>query len=277
MIIWLASYPKSGNTWIRMFLKSYFLKPNEKFSLDGSIFDSFKPQGFPEQNLLDHLKIDYFKFDEIVKNWETMQDYINLNKRTNFIKTHNAMCTIGSYKFTSHRNTKGAIYVVRDPRDVLVSYSHHLGCNYEDTFENISSSYNFEYPLSGNKRYKKTLIGSWSEHYNSWKNYTSSKTLIIKYEDMILNEINTFTKIIKYLTEIDNTEFSDIKLNKALKQTRFKELQKMEKADGFKEKGKSNLFFRKGKIGVWKNEVSTQIIKKVEKLFNKEMIELGYL
>ena len=94
---------------------------------------------------------------------------------------------------------------------------------------------------------------------------------------MILNEINTFTKIIKYLTEIDNTEFSDIKLNKALKQTRFKELQKMEKADGFKEKGKSNLFFRKGKIGVWKNEVSTQIIKKVEKLFNKEMIELGYL
>ena len=121
MIIWLASYPKSGNTWLRMFLKSYFLKSDEKFTLDGSILDSFKPQGFPEQKILDHLKIDYSKFEEIAKNWEAMQDYINLNKRTNFIKTHNAMCTVGTHKFTSLRNTKGAIYLVRDPRDVLVS------------------------------------------------------------------------------------------------------------------------------------------------------------
>ena len=64
MIIWLASYPKSGNTWLRMFLKSYFLKPNEKFSLDRSINDTFKPQTFPDQKILDHLKIDYNKFSE---------------------------------------------------------------------------------------------------------------------------------------------------------------------------------------------------------------------
>ena len=86
MIIWLASYPKSGNTWMRMFLKSYFLKPNEKFSLNGSLLDTFRPQGFPDQQTLDHLKINYNKFEEIAKNWETMQDYINLNKRTNFVK-----------------------------------------------------------------------------------------------------------------------------------------------------------------------------------------------
>ena len=78
--------------------KSYFLKPDEKFSLNHSILDSFKPQGFPDQETLDHLKVDYYKFDEIAKNWEAMQDYINLNNRTNFIKTHNAMCTVGSYK-----------------------------------------------------------------------------------------------------------------------------------------------------------------------------------
>ena len=123
MIVWLASYPKSGNTWLRMFLKSYFLKSNEKFSLGGSILDSFKAQGFPDQKMLDHLKVDYLKFEEIVKNWETMQDYINLNNRTNYVKTHNAMCTVGSYKFTTSKNTKGVIYIVRDPRDVLVSLS----------------------------------------------------------------------------------------------------------------------------------------------------------
>ncbi len=277
MIIWLASYPKSGNTWLRMFLKSYFLKSNEKFSLEDSVLDNFKPQGFPDQQILDHLKVDYHKFDEIVKNWESMQDYINLNERTNFVKTHNAMCTVGPYKFTSSKNTLGVIYIVRDPRDVLVSYSHHLGSDYQKTFELLSSSYNFEYPSYGGTKYKKTLMGTWSEHYNSWKNYKSCKNLTIKYEDMISNELNTFTKIINYLREIDGTELDTEKLKKALKQTQFKELQKMEKTDGFKEKGKGELFFRKGKIGTWKDEVPTKIIKKIENIFNKEMVELGYL
>ena len=277
MIIWLASYPKSGNTWLRMFLKSYFLKPNEKFSLEGSINDTFKPQSFPDQKILDHLKIDYSKFPEIAKNWEAMQDYINLNKRTNYVKTHSAMCTVGSYKFTSLRNTKGGIYMVRDPRDVIVSLSDHMGIDHQQTFHHMSSSLNFEYPSSGEKRYEKSLMGTWSDHYKSWKNFKSCKILIIKYEDMVLNEINTFTKVINYLNEIDDVKFESDKLTKALKQTQFQELQKLEKAEGFEEKGKGKFFFRKGKIGTWKDEVSTNIINKIEKLFKSEMKELGYL
>ena len=277
MIIWLASYPKSGNTWLRMFLKSYFLKPNEKFSLDNKKEDSFKAQAFPDQKLLNHLKVDFNKFEEIVKNWETMQDFINLNKKTNFVKTHNAMCTVGSYQFTSPRNTKGAIYVVRDPRDVLVSLSHHMGCGYDQTFEHLSSPYNFEYPSSGDKRYKKSLMGTWSDHYKSWKNYKKSKVLIIKYEDMVSSELDTFSKIISYLNEIDDTNFDKEKIHKAVEQTKFEELQKMEKKEGFTEKGKGKLFFRKGKIGTWKDEVPNEIIKKIEKIFYKETVELGYL
>ena len=277
MIIWLASYPKSGNTWMRMFLKSYFMESNEKLNLEGSILDNFKPQGFPDQLLLDRLKVDYFKFEEIVKNWETMQDYINLNNITNFVKTHNAMCTIGQYQFTTNRNTKGAIYIVRDPRDVLISLSHHMGLNYEKTYENLSSSFYFEYPLSGDKRYRKTLIGTWSDHYKSWKNYKSCKTLIVKYEDMLLDKFNTFEKIINYLKEVDGTKLNEEKLRKAIKQTQFEELQKIEKAEGFSEKGKGELFFRSGKNGEWKKELPTNLIKKIETLFNKEMIELGYL
>ena len=79
-------------------------------------------------------------------------------------------------------------------------------------------------------------MGSWSDHYNSWKNYKSCKILIIRYEDMVNDEINTFAKVINYLGEIDDAEFNDEKLKKALKQTQFKELQKMEKKEGFKEK-----------------------------------------
>ena len=277
MIIWLASYPKSGNTWLRMFLKSYFLKPNEKFSLEGSILDSFKARGFPDQEILDHLKVDYNKFEEIAKNWEAMQDYINLNKRTNFIKTHSAMCKVGPYQFTSRRNTKGGIYMVRDPRDVVISLSHHMGLDHEQTFHHMSSSYNFEYPLSGDIRYKKSLMGSWSDHYKSWKDYKSCKILIIKYEDMVLDKINTFTRVINYLSEIDGIEFKNDKLAKALKQTQFTELQKLEKTEGFLEKGKGEFFFRKGKVGTWKDEISSNLTDKIEKLFKNEMEELGYL
>jgi len=279
MIIWLASYPKSGNTWLRMFLKSYFLKSDSKFELNTKLDDDFKSNGFPDYKDLDHLKIDYNKWSEIVKNWETLQDYINLNNRTNFLKTHSSMCTIQSYKFTTNKNTKGGIYLVRDPRDVLVSYAHHIGEDYEETFDLMTSSENYEmYPLPlKNIKFKKSLLGSWADHYNSWKSYKSSKILTIKYEDMVSNKYDTFHKILSYLNEIDNTEINSEQLIKALKQTEFQELQKMEKQDGFREKLKSDLFFRKGKTGEWKKELPRDLIGKIEKLFHKEMVELGYL
>ena len=94
---------------------------------------------------------------------------------------------------------------------------------------------------------------------------------------MVLNESNTFKKIINYLSEIDGTMFSEERLSKALKQTQFKELQKMERAEGFSEKGKGKFFFRKGKIGGWKNDLPGDLVKKIEKVFYKEMVELGYL
>ena len=94
---------------------------------------------------------------------------------------------------------------------------------------------------------------------------------------MVLNELNTFTKVINYLSEIDDVEFDSNKLTKALKQTQFKELQRLEKTEGFEEKGKGELFFRKGKIRTWQNEVSSKIIQNIEELFEPEMKELGYL
>ena len=279
MIIWLASYPKSGNTWLRLFLKSYFQKSGSKFKLDMKQDDDFKSAGFPDYKDLDNLKINYNEWPEIVKNWETLQDYINLNNRTNFLKTHSSMCTIQSYKFTTNRNTKGGIYLVRDPRDVLISYAHYLGKDYETTFDLMTSSDNYEmHPLPlKNIEFRKSLLGSWGDHYNSWKSYKSSKILKIKYEDMVLNKYDTFHKILSYLNEIDNTEVNEEKLIKALKQTEFQELQKMEKQDGFREKLESDLFFRKGKTGEWKKKLSIDLTSKIEKIFHKEMTELGYL
>jgi len=279
MIIWLASYPKSGNTWVRLFLKHYFTESEKEFKINSLIDDKFKNRSFPDKYLLDELNIDYLKFEEIVKNWENIQNFMNLNKETNYIKTHSSMCTINNCKFTTKKNTKGAIYIVRDPRDVLVSNSYYFGLNYEKTFERMSTSNLFEYHTSGTsgKLFKKSLIGSWSDNYNSWKNYKLSPILIIRYEDMVSNSYLTFLKIIQYLNQIDKLEIDEIKVKKSLNETDFKKLQKLEKNYGFEDKAKNGFFFRNGKIGSWKNEVPSKILKKIEKTFYKEMIELNYL
>tara|TARA_Y100000816_G_C26033660_1_gene541215 strand:- start:323 stop:1162 length:840 start_codon:yes stop_codon:yes gene_type:complete len=279
MIIWLASYPKSGNTWVRLFLKHYFKEPEEKFKINSLSANEFKNITFPDPNLLREMGINYSKFEEIVMNWEVIQDFMNLNKNTNFVKTHSSMCTIGKYRFTTKKNTKGAIYIVRDPRDVLVSNSYYFGLDYEKTFRQLSSSNVFEYQAltKSYKRFKKSLMGSWADNYNSWKNYKFSPLLIIRYEDMVLNGHDTFLKIVKFLNKIDGLKIDETKLKNSLEQTQFRNLQKIEIQHGFEDKAKKGFFFRKGIIGSWKDEVPNEIIKRIEKVFYQEMLELKYL
>ena len=135
MIIWIASYPKSGNTWIRMFLRSYFSKHKKKFSLNLQGNSDFETRNFPNIKALKEINVDYTKFENIVKNWIPLQDYINLNNKINFMKTHNANLTINGYPFTNKSNTLGGIYVVRDPRDVALSYAHHLKISNDKSLE----------------------------------------------------------------------------------------------------------------------------------------------
>ena len=110
------------------------------------------------------------------------------------------MCTINHHKFTNIENTIGGIHIVRDPRDVLISYSNYLNEHIDETLKTMLSDQSYEAGEFKKNIYKKSIMGSWSSHYNSWKSYKSRDTIIIKYEDMVLNELNTFTKVINYLS-----------------------------------------------------------------------------
>ena len=277
MIIWLASYPKSGNTWVRFFLKSYLSSADKNLTLSPGIDDNFYIRNFPNAKLCDEMKIDYLNFHNIVKNWIPMQDFINLNNKTNFLKTHNAMCTINNYPFTNSINTLGAIYIVRDPRDIVASYADHFRVNHKEMVENMFSSEHGEAPTKDGKSYYLSIMGTWSDHYNSWKNYVGRKIIIIKYEDLISKTYITFSKIVKYLNDINQITFDEKKIKFSIKQTNFQNLRKLEEKEGFIEKGRGNFFFRKGKIGSWKEELSNDLVKIIEKKFKKEMLELGYL
>ena len=172
-----------------------------------------------------------------------------------------------SFKFTNNDNTKGFIYLVRDPRDVIISYSSHLNISLEKTLDVMIGDMSF----SG----KDVLLGSWSSHYNSWKN-SNFKKIIIKYEDLVNNPNQNFYKIINFLNEINNLTINKEKINKSILNTNFTKLKELEDKYGFVEKGKND-FFRKGKVGEWKKILDKKIISKIEGSFSEEMAELKYL
>ncbi len=277
MIIWLASYPKSGNTWVKLFLSAYL--GNHNTSTPFNINKMLIPFSlFPTNNLIKNFKFDFSNFENIAEHWIQMQEHLNLSNRENiFVKTHNAMCTINGNKFTNKQNSLGAIYLVRDPRDIIISYSSFLKKSYDAVVTHLLNSQSFEKSYINGKQYNFTLTGSWSDNYNSWKNYKVIEVLIIKYEDMISDTQNTFTKIIKYLNKIDNVKIDNEKIKNCINITSFKNLRKIEEEKGFIEKGVGEFFFRKGKVGDWKEKLNQDLVKKIEEKFKKEMQELNYL
>ena len=270
MIIWIASYPKSGNTWVRSFLTNYLNKNTSNFNFN--MLNEIKR--FPRKELYDQLKIDTNKFSEIIKNWINMQEFINLKQEFTYLKTHNAMCTVNNYPFTNTQNTIGFIYLVRDPRDVILSHSNHLNQSIEKTYKSmISKSAREKIDDKGNDE---MILGSWSENYKSWRDYNAVKKIIIKYEDLILNPYENFFKIINYLNKINGLPIDEEMIKKSIENVSFEKLQNLEKKFGFNEKV-HGVFFRKGKSGNWKNNLDKKIVFKIEQAFKKEMIELNYL
>tara|TARA_B100000900_G_scaffold295053_1_gene253746 strand:- start:806 stop:1609 length:804 start_codon:yes stop_codon:yes gene_type:complete len=267
MIIWISSYPKSGNTWVRLFLESYFSK----------IKNNFRFGGFPELEDFERLNINYTKFNEIIKNWKTLQEIRNLDARINVLKTHNALCTIGNYTFTDKSNTLGAIYLVRDPRDIVISYASHLGLSYDEVIKTMLNSH-----ASGIKRFKNKeinieIMGNWADNYNSWKNYKGRNFLIVKYEDLVMKKNAEFLKIMNYLKSLTNFELNIDQMNKSIEENSFEKLKKKEELQGFDQATGNGPFFRKGIIGDWRKKLSNEQVEKIEKSFFKEMKELKYL
>ena len=122
MIIWLASYPKSGNTWIRALLCSYLYSDKGEFNFN--LLD--KIDQFPGKKYLSSFVQNFNKPMEIPQFWIPAQTKINLNKKINILKTHNSLCKIEGHSFTNNKNTAGVVYIVRDPRNVVTSLKHHL-------------------------------------------------------------------------------------------------------------------------------------------------------
>ncbi len=279
MILWLASYPKSGNTLLRSFLSTYFFSKDGNFNFD--LLRNIKQ--YPNNKLFLELGVDISNRHEIAKNHLNAQKLINQNKKSfQFWKTHSSFVKMDGYSFTDLNNTLGVIYVVRDPRDVVISYSHHNNQTIEQTLKMINQNYILGAEI---KDSIPVYLGSWSYNYNSWKVFKNiNKYLLIKYEELILNDEKYFEKILLFIKNISKMDFdiSEKKIKKVLEEIKFEKLKKLEKEKGFHEskkddKGNTINFFRSGKTKQWKNNLDLKTKNMIEEVCQKEMEELGYI
>ena len=286
MIIWLASYPKSGNTWLRFFIISLLMGKKTKLNLQHlkAII------AYPNVSQFENLISNFLNLDEVAKNWIVSQQILNSDKSLRFLKTHNIFGKYKGYSFTDNENTLGIIHVVRDPRNVITSVKNHFSFkNYEHAKEFLFNE-NKVITLSDQQRQKylnkqkhplPQLIGSWKTNYLSWKNMKKNY-LLVKYEDLVKNKNSEFTKIANFLSNLTKINFDEDQIKTAIDLSSFDKLDKMEKEHGFAEStsdkdGNKNKFFFLGPKNKWQNILEKNICDDIEKEFKSEMKDLGYL
>lgn len=277
MIIWLASYPKSGNTLVRSVLSAYF------FSKEGTFnFEILKNiQQFPLNPLFERLGIDVKNEKEVIKNYIKVQESINKKDSIQFFKTHSCLFNIDDNLFTNLDNSLGVIYIVRDPRTVALSYSNHINKDIEYTTNHLINGWKIGGHSSPENISDQTSVytGNWAKNYESWKSFKSPKKyLLVKYEELISKREKTFTKILEFIFFLENKNKSidKNKLKEALDSTEFHKMQNLEKKYGFAE-SKKNKFFYLGPKNDWRKNLNEKYQKEIENSFSKEMKELGYL
>ena len=181
MIIWIASYPKSGNTWIRTFLTAYYFCEN-------GIFDINKLN-----HIQDYPNKQFFKNEvkdgEIHKHWDESQKAIVSERKIKFLKTHNSLITAFGNDFTIPKYSLGVIYIIRDPRNVISSVKNH---NDFETYEEALKFMQNENTIISdykhlNNHAKTNIINSWKINYQSWLSNNRFRRMMIKYEDLVAN------------------------------------------------------------------------------------------
>jgi hypothetical protein len=280
MIIWLASYPKSGNTWLRSMMSALMYTNDGVFN-----FKLLKKiDQFPLKKHFKNFTNEFQNFNEIKKYWEDAQDLINLDNEVKFLKTHHINCKIDQYNFTNKRNTLATIYIIRDPRNLVNSISNHFSKTLDESKEFL-----FTPRFIGGQKNKtisvedsfKTFLGTWSEHYKFWK-HNNKDFLLIKYEDLIKDTRFELERIIDFIKKYTDVETNESKNENIIKTTNFKFLQNLEEKGFFNENAyetnqKKKKFFNLGPENNWENLLDKKIIDEIETKFSDVMKELEYL
>ncbi len=208
-IFWISSYPKSGNTLVRAIISALFFSKDGFFELN-QLKHSGQFERRDRLNLISKInKEDFLKLDELKtlsKYWLILQNKENMkvNKGFGFVKSHSTYVAMFNNWFTNLNNTAGYIYVVRDPRDIAISWSKHANLSYDESI-NFMLNFNscIEWAQTKSKLpdniKPKTYLSSWDEHVLSWTNNNLEvPKLILRYEDLVYKKEEVIKIIVKF-------------------------------------------------------------------------------
>jgi len=280
MIIWLASYPKSGNTWLRALLSSYIYSEDGKFDFDLL----YKIDSFPSERFFKNYPDKFERPEDTAKYWLTEQEKINQSKIITFFKTHNALCKINENRFTNSENTLGAIYIIRDPRNVITSIAHHYQISKEDALNFMMDEKKGIFSKVNNRYIAFQPLFSWILNQKSWVENKNFPVLTIRYEDLQFETFTTFKKVLDFINNLTNSKKSidRDKAKEAIRNCDFEKLKKLEKEKGFAEsiakKGSDEKipFFNLGADNNYKNFLDSKLLNKMNEIFQNELVKFKY-
>ena len=283
MIFWIASYPKSGNTWLRSLLSAYY-------SSEDGVFNQaiLKNIGqFPEKRHFSSFDYNSKDVTDTTRFWIKAQEKINADKKLRFFKTHNIFGEVNNHKFTNKQNSAGCIYIVRDPRNVITSLINHYEMSYDEALKWMTNSKKFIYDVENVKQDGYSdfqFISSWSTNYKSWKIQKEIPIKIIRYEDLLKETYVVFKDIIEFTNKILNIKekIDKNKIKNSVSSTFFDKLKNEEKKNGFIEavsskKNKKKIpFFYLGPDNDWKKILDKGQQSEFNDIFEEDLKELGY-
>lgn len=270
-IVWLASYPKSGNTWLRAFLANLVAN---------------RPAPVPLAELPNYgrLEAEPELYSRVAGRPSTELDFAELcalrpqvhaaiaaeAAKTVFVKTHSMAGAIDGVPLLTPSVSAGAIYVVRNPLDVAISMSHHFGIDLDAAIDYLN---NENSATENSALFVIEFLGSWSQHVKSWADMESERILILRYEDLLEKPAKWFGKVARMVGTEDRA-----RVERAVRHSDFRALADMEKRDGFVEvpiKGKR--FFRAGRSNQWREKLSRDQVARIIEAHREQMQRFGYV
>jgi hypothetical protein len=275
-IIWIASYPKSGNTWTRVFLHNLLSELSGEGDAAQDInrlhqHTVWEIAGPPFERVLGKPISRAIHADIARARSEVQRRMADGRAEPFFVKTHLCLGNDFSYPTINLDATLAAIYIVRNPLDVAISYSHHSGQPIDATIRHMATPGLKSKPLEG-KAYE--VLGSWSQNVASWMGMTRRPVHLMRYEDMLANPQHTFAALARFLRLKPTVE----QIKRAIAKSSFSELRRQEEQHGFKERSaKATQFFREGRAGQWREVLSQKQVEDICSAHAPIMQRFGYL